>query len=178
MGKADLASVTVQWKLNGVLQQPYKWVAATGSELSYGKTVSKVSIGNFKVPSGQYSIVAWTENPNGFTDANYGNDTASISVIACDSTLKGIYTVGGKNADFATIDGVISSLLSCGVGGPVVFKLNSGTYDAMEIAGTIPGASRTNTVTFTSLADDASTVVIGDNANVSLKLNAGWTAMS
>ena len=172
MGKADLASVTVQWKLNGVLQQPYKWVAATGRELSYGKTVSKVSIGNFKVPSGQYSIVAWTENPNGFTDANYGNDTASISVIACDSTLKGTYTVGGKNADFATIDGVISSLLSCGVGGPVVFKLNSGTYDAMEIAGTIPGASRTNTVTFTSLADDASTVVIGDNDNVSLKLNA------
>ena len=172
MGKADLASVTVQWKLNGVLQQPYKWVAATGKELAYGKTASKVSIGTFKVPSGQYSIVAWTENPNGYNDANYGNDTASISVIACDSTLKGTYTVGGKNADFATIDGVISSLLSCGVGGPVVFKLNSGTYDAMEIAGTIPGASRTNTVTFTSLADDASTVVIGDNDNVSLKLNA------
>ncbi|MBO7624473.1 MAG: hypothetical protein J6S82_04100 [Bacteroidales bacterium] len=36
MGKADLASVTVQWKLNGVLQQPYKWVAATGKELDMG----------------------------------------------------------------------------------------------------------------------------------------------
>ena len=168
LGKSSVSSVTVQWTLNGVRQPDYIWKSATA--LDYGSVVSNVNIGGFTVPSGKYRVVAWTVNPDGNTDADPSNDTAAVNVIACDSTLKGTYTVGGAGANFATLEDALTALKSCGVAGPVVMRVNSGIYDELEIVGSIRGASATNTVTFTSVANDANAVVIGDLAKVSLKL--------
>ena len=170
MGAATVSSVTVQWTLNGVLQTPLKWKADSNA-LAYGGVLNDLRIGYFTVPSGRYNIKAWTENPDGNTDSDVTNDTAYISVIACDSALKGTYNVGGSGrAHFATLQDAVNSLYYCGVGGPVVFKVAPGIYDAIEFIGQVPGANTTNTVTFVSANDDANTVVIGEEETIALKL--------
>ena len=169
LGKSSVSAITVQWRLNGIQQPDFIW-KASGDPLAYGKVESNVTIGSFTVPSGKYSVEAWTVQPDGFADADPSNDTAFISVIACDSNLNGVYTVGGAGANFTTLKDAMTALTSCGVGGPVVLRLNSGYYDAMEFSSVIRGTSETNTVTFTSVANDANAVVIGDAATVALKL--------
>ena len=171
MGAGSVSTITVQWMLNGVLQTPFKWQAG-GKALAYGDVVTDVRIGGFTVPSGRYNIKAWTENPDGNSDADVTNDTAYISVISCDSALKGTYNVGGRGAHYADLNDAVNALYYCGVAGHVVFKVASGIYDAMEFSGSIPGAGANSTVTFVSAANDANTVVVGEDATVALKLQS------
>ena len=172
MGKLALASVTIQWKVNGTLQTPYKWQAPTAADtITYGGISPEIKIGSFTVPSGKYEIVVWTEDPNGFADLNKANDTAVAELIACVSPMAGTYTIGGSNADFDTPEEAFTGLLSCGVKAPVVLKIASGDYDAFTIMGTIPGTNDTNTVTVTSVAGKSESVTIGDGASTALKLS-------
>ena len=86
--------------------------------------------------------------PNDSVDQYHHNDTASISFYACSATLSGTYTVGGTGADFPTLTDVMTALNNCGVGGPTVFKINSGTYNNQLTFNSIFGASAINTITF------------------------------
>ncbi|MBO7625615.1 MAG: hypothetical protein J6S82_09995, partial [Bacteroidales bacterium] len=172
MGKLALASVTIQWKVNGTLQTPYKWQAPTAADtITYGGISPEIKIGSFTVPTGKYEVVVWTEDPNGYADLNKANDTAVIEVVACASPLAGTYTVGGTNGDFDTPEEAVTALLSCGVKSPVVLKIAAGNYDAFSIMGKIPGSSETNTVTFISATGNRDAVVIGNGASTALKLS-------
>jgi len=74
-GLDSIASTTIAWSVNGVLQPSYSW---SGSKIGIGKTNGPDSIGmyNFLNP-GLYTLKAWTESPNGSTDGNHANDTTS-----------------------------------------------------------------------------------------------------
>lgn len=168
MGQSTITSATIQWTLNGVKQADFKWNSQTG--IAYGEEITKLNIGTFTVPSGKYRIVIWTENPNGMADADPSNDTIVYDVIACDSNLNGTYTIGGAQANFTTLEDAVNMLYSCGIDGPVVFRMNPGNYSAVEFSGDIRGTSAINTITFTSANQDAGSVVIGEDAVTALKL--------
>jgi len=160
-----LVKATVAWKLDGVLQTPHLW---TGSLLE-AISSAPVTIGNINVTNGSHTIKAWTELPNDSIDQNHGNDTTSISFYACSAQLSGTYTIGGALANFPTFADVMIALNNCGISGPTVFKINSGTYNKLTFNAII-GASATNTITFKP--NTGATVIITDSSSTStLKLD-------
>lgn len=61
----------------------------------------------------------------------------------------GTYSIKSNGSgDFKTIGDAVSFLGGCGVGGPVVFNVDSGVYQERVVVGNIAGASATNSVTF------------------------------
>ncbi|NLE62933.1 MAG: hypothetical protein GX612_03735, partial [Bacteroidales bacterium] len=81
--------------------------------------------------------------------------------FACGYELSGLYTVGGKNADFDSLSTALRSLYACGLDGNVVFNINSGTYiQDIDLSTAFMDASSSYTVTFTSSAKNADSVSI------------------
>src|SRR5690606_142260 len=70
----------------------------------------------------------------------------------CTSQLSGTYTINGAlptaGTNFNNFQDVAAQLNQCGVSGPVVFNVVSGTYNEQVEIGNILGASAANTVSF------------------------------
>ncbi|MDD3875097.1 MAG: right-handed parallel beta-helix repeat-containing protein [Bacteroidales bacterium] len=141
-GSSPLTSVTVNWMNNGVLQLPFTW----NGNLSTSQT-AQVNLGAFTPVLGNNNLVAWTSNPNGVTDPMLLNDTASALIEAFEP-LCGLLTIGGTNANFPTFADAIYALENYGVGCPVTFKVNPGTYPERIVLEAYTGVSATNTITF------------------------------
>jgi hypothetical protein len=160
-GVDTLVKATVKWKLDGVLQAPYSW---TGSLLQ-AVSSTPVTIASSSFTTGSHTIKAWTDLPNDSLDANHLNDTTTASFYACNSLLNGTYTVGGVTADFPTFADAFTSLGNCGINGPVVFKINSGTYTGQLVIPEINGSSVVNTVTF--MPNTGATVLLTSSSTTS-----------
>ena len=168
MGTDRLDSVEIHWNATGTAMPVYRFHGS----LAYGEQSKPVSIGSFMPVGGTNTLTVWVEKPNGGTDGNNDNDTASIQIMGCDSALAGTYRVGrSAQAKYKDLKTAVNALAYCGISGPVVFEIESGVYDKMVIEGAIKGSSSTNTVKFVSLAKDKSLVVIGGDATVGLTLN-------
>ena len=74
--------------------------------------------------------------------------------------LSGTYTIGGFKPDYATINTAVNDLNWQGVSGPVLFKIRPGTYSEQVTLYSVNGASKYNTITFTSESGNAADVVI------------------
>jgi hypothetical protein len=75
--------------------------------------------------------------------------------------LNGHYTIGNAiGADFPTIASALTAVRNCGISGPVVFELLSGNYAGFSLDTIFIGSSITNTITFTSSAQNADSVII------------------
>ncbi len=77
------------------------------------------------------------------------------------SGMKGVYTIGASgNANYATIASATDALKKNGVEGPVVMKIENGTYAENVRIKEVNGVSATNTITFESQSGNRSDVVI------------------
>ena len=151
-GAVNITTATVQWTVNGVLQAPANFAGT----LIPGGDVT-VSLGAYNFNGGAYGIVAYSQNPNGNTDANNTNDTSSASV---NTQLSGVYTLGGASPDYADFTTAVSDLNSTGVCGAVTFNVRPGTYTEKLLINQVIGASATNTITFQSETGDSSSVIL------------------
>ena len=122
---------------------------------------SSLSLGTFTPRHGYNYVTVYVNTRNGQLDGYHANDTIRISPYSCDSLLRGDYTVGGANSDFADMNAVKDALDFCGLGGPVVFHLRSGTYTDFDFAENYIGQSEVNTITFQG--DDVNTVIVTNN---------------
>ncbi len=66
--------------------------------------------------------------------------------IACVNALSGTYTLGRASSDFPDFDSLATFLNNCGILGPVIIKVASGTYREQFTLGNIAGVSPTNTI--------------------------------
>ena len=122
---------------------------------------SSLSLGSFIPTKGYNYVTAFVTTRNGQIDGYHANDTVKVTAFACDSLLKGYYTVGGTNADFANMEEVKRALEFCGLAGPVVFNFRSGTYQDFDFTENYPGQSEVNTITFQG--EDVNSVVVINN---------------
>jgi hypothetical protein len=77
-GADTLFDVDIAWSVNGVLQTPFAW----SDTLPYFQSEGPDTIGTFNfITEGNNIIKVWTENPNGNTDGNNNNDTATVIVF-------------------------------------------------------------------------------------------------
>jgi hypothetical protein len=141
-GLDTLTNALIRWSVNGTAQTPYTW---TGS-LATGQS-SNVAIGSYTFASQAYNMLVYIDSVNGNTDQQALNDTLSMSMTP---SLSGVFTVGGSNPDYATLNAAITDLNNWGVCGPVVLRMRSGTYNEQIEIRSITGASATNTVRITA----------------------------
>ena len=162
-GTNQLTSVTINWKLNSVLQTPISWTGLLDT-LTLTTRQTSVTLGTRTFAAGvPYLIETWTTMPNGVPDTINTNDSTIVNVKAA---ISGTYTIGGASPDYATIAAAVNDLNANGVCGPVVFNIRSGTYNANIELGNISGTSAVNTVTFQSETGNRADVNITYNATV------------
>ncbi len=65
---------------------------------------------------------------------------------ACVNALSGTYTLGRASSDFPDFDSLATFLNNCGILGPVIIKVASGTYKESFTLGSITGVSQSNTI--------------------------------
>lgn len=174
IGSDTLTSVTLNWELDGILQTPFVW----NGTLLQDEISADITIGSVTFPAaGNHVIRFWTSLPDGFADEMTLNDTVSQSYFTCSAPLAGTYTIGAAG-DFTTISEAADILNHCGISGPVVFNIASGTYNEQISLSAIPGASAVNTVTFQSATGNYSDVTIsggGDGTTNNYVVNLDGT---
>ena len=163
-GLNTVTSMNVYWSVNGVAQTTYPW---TGSLAS--KAFVNINLGSFVPVKDSNIIVVYTSLPNGLPDNIPLNDTLRFYTKGCDSLLQGAYIVSSS----IELSNIVDKLFNCGVKGPVVIKLATGTYDPISLTKQFIGTSAINTVTFTSLANNADSVIIKTTTSTpALSLNS------
>jgi len=162
-GLAAQDTIPLKYSINGGTS----WV----SEVSYptllpGDTLTYTFSATASMATpGYYSCIGVVSNPG---DGAVSNDSIAVNPYLC-TALTGTYLIGsGATADFPTFADAAFALANCGVGGPVVMNIDTGTYTEQVVIGAINGASATNTVTFKSLT--------GTNTDVTLKYAATSSA--
>ncbi len=119
-GPATLQNVTIQWKVNGVVQSPVNW----NGTLPANNTVS-VSLGSYTFVAGNpYSVIAWTYNPNNQADPDPSNDTATVyvsQVYQQPTATPASHQLGICHGDSAELTGSLSGIP------PWSFSVSDGT---------------------------------------------------
>ena len=118
---------------------------------------------------GSYNCIALVRNQG---DTITYNDTVYSNLYLC-TALSGIYTIGpDASDDFSSFSDAVFALNNCGVSGPTVFNVDSGTYNEQVEIGAISGASATNTITFKSANNNQNSVTLtSSNSGAVLFLN-------
>lgn len=144
LGYNALTTATINWSINGIAQTPFSYTGL----LNPGMDTS-VIIGSATIAIGNtYNFKFWTSLPNGSADLNPLNDT--LFVNGKRTGLKGIYTIGGGTANYATLSAAASELNSLGVCGNVTFNVNpnAGPYVEQILLDNISGTSDTSKIVF------------------------------
>jgi len=161
-GTNPISSATLNWSINNVNQPSIYW---TGNLLSTDKDT--LVLGPIHYQSGYNEVVVWISSLGALNDTTHQDDTIRAINYTCDSLLNGNYIVG-VNGDFPDIQSALDILNKCGISGNVNLLLRSGSYDAFILQGSINGASLTNIVTITSLAQHADSVIFSGNVPLTI----------
>jgi pectin methylesterase-like acyl-CoA thioesterase len=154
-GSTTLTDVLINWSINNQLQSPLLWNGTLAS--GFTSPMLQLGVVNQQLFT-SYSIKAWIAQVNFGADMFALNDTLVQSALSV--RMNGIYTIGGSNPDFSTIDQAYSALETLGVCGPVILNLRNGVYKENISIDSIPGAGVINTITLQSESGDSSLVII------------------
>lgn len=156
VGTTTQSNFTVKYSINnGATWTSTTYPSAVGSNVavnvSFGSLMADMSA------PGVYRCIGVVRNTG---DTVTTNDTLRRDITICGGTYSGTYTIGNDTSyDFPSVQSAISSLGTCGISGPVTFKLQSGIYNEQLHLSSIYGASSTTPITFTSLTGNPDDVV-------------------
>jgi len=160
-GGQPLTSVQINWEVDGVPQSPYAW----SGNLPSLQSLSGINIGSFVIATNTPNqlVKIWTSLPNGNPDTLNLFDTVYTTFTP---KLSGVYTIGGSNPDYASVDPAIADLLSRGICGNVVFNIRPGTYTVTDTIYPVNGAGNNSRILFQSEnLDSMSVTLLGYNQN-------------
>ena len=83
--------------------------------------------------------------------------------------LHGTYTIG-NGGNYGQISDALADLNTNGLGGPVIFRILSGTYQQTNYLRDVANSNSTNTITFESFAGNADSVVITEPSEYSFRM--------
>lgn len=153
-GLDTIKSAVIDWSVAG---QAQKSAVYTGS-LPPGSG-TRVTLGTASFSTGNNAFYAVCDSVNGDHDQIKGDTLFSNGRPG----LTGSYTIGGSNADYATVLAAMTDLNNLGICGAVEFSVSSGTFSGSHYLGDVSGASATNTITFKGV--DSSSSILSFNGN-------------
>ncbi|MEI6595157.1 MAG: T9SS type A sorting domain-containing protein [Bacteroidota bacterium] len=168
-GTNTVYSFNLSYKLNGNTPVTQAW----SGMLNPCDTLSLTFTGSqqITIPSGTNILKVYSSNPNYTTDGNLLNDTiTSIFVTA----MGGNYVIGAAPSNYTTFGTAIADLNTYGVGSAVRFLVKTGTYNENLIVATPTGASATNTISFSSISNNADSVIVNANGVYTLNLSGSY----
>jgi hypothetical protein len=142
------------------LQKPVQLFAAQGFQKYKWSTGDTGMVLTVTKP-GFYSVTA--QDVQGCSA--YAEINLSYTIVNC---MSGIYTIGGKNPDYTTIEGALNALHASVVSGPVTFNIRSGDYHVYQtfVIDSLTRLDGNHEVTFQSEAGDAFQVSIYNDQTV------------
>jgi len=168
VGSQPLENVNIFWSVNNEAQPVYVYEGPALNQ--YQSTAVTLGTYDFSVDN-TFDIEIWTEMPNGLIDQNMENDT--LYVKDTPNALAGIYTIEPNTGDFFTVTEAVDFLNEFGATNDVVFNITSGTYTGLLDIQEFYETSCNNTITFQSLSEDSTDVVIEGVNELALKLEHG-----
>ncbi len=132
-GSVALSSATVNWTVNGIAQTSFAFSGSVAANSNSAPVV--IGTYNFLINT-NYTIKAWTTNPNGSIDPSNLNDTLAITNMYC--ALNGVYTIGGVSPQFNSFTQSATNLKFGGVLGNVTFNVQEGRYNENVVIDSIP----------------------------------------
>jgi len=168
-GQVQADEIVIGFRVNEGPVQTIEWSGG----LNYAEQVLDLAIGSLSF-AGRHSnrVVAWVDLVNGSPDDLQTNDTLDLSHVLCFEPLHGTYSCGGEGDDFHTFNEVTKALEECGVNGPTTISIADGHYYEQLHVRSIPGASPTDTVVFTSASSDSAAVWLHFMPGTSSQYNA------
>jgi len=94
------------------------------------------------------------------TDTFNNNDSVTSRL---NMRMGGTYTIGNSNKDFPSINAAVNAIDSLGICGNVVFMIDSGHYYEQILLTNVTGIDSSNTITFKSVSNDSTDVVVENN---------------
>ena len=151
-GSVNITSVLVGWTVNGVTQTPYNFngIILSGAD-------DTVNLGTVNFSYGDYTLQAFTYNPNNGPDDDASNDSSSVTIT---SQMSGTYTIGGTTPDFAKFNDALTAMTTYGLCGSVIFNMRAGSDTMQAVIGEIPGADSLNTILFQAENGDSTSVTL------------------
>lgn len=149
-GVAPLSSYTIDYWVDGT-HGVYNSTTGIGAN-----DTSTIAIATPSFTPGRHTLLAVV---SAISDTVHVNDTISrmINVSFC----AGTYTIGpAATNNYPSFAVALDTLYGAGVAGPVIFNVQSGTYNEQLAIGEINGTSLTNTITFRSAVGDSSAVIL------------------
>lgn len=116
-----------------------------------------VGVVQVNIPVGLSTLKVFTATPNGNTDTNASNDTATAAIA---TSLNGVYTIGGVTPNFANFTEAASALAVAGVSGSVTFNVRNGVYNEQINLGNVQGTSTSNRITFKAESGNRNNVTL------------------
>lgn len=149
MGMTTVNGVTIYYSIDGGPVHSYNWLGSLAGQASTEVTITTQA----QFTPGYKRIKSWVGDTlqigsNYFIDHEPLNDTAEVTLIACDGPMSGVKNVGGPNPDYSNIDEILEALSRCGVNGPLTIRIEPNVYNRQIVLPSIPGVSAANMVTF------------------------------
>lgn len=149
-GTGVMDTVRIEWDFNGVPQT----TRFSGKDIAPGGR-DTVQLGLPTFPEKIFSLVyARTVTPNNSVDPNAANDEYGEAMGP--GLLKGAYSLGGTQPDFATFSEAARYLNTCGVLDTVFVDVRQGLYREQFILQQIPGVSASKRLTIRKQQGQAS----------------------
>lgn len=150
-GQSSVSNISLTVELNGE-RESLSW----NGQLESMSSIS-YSMGSKLFKRGKNILKFWIDGTDLGVDENHANDTLKYELY---TSFSGIYTIGGINPDFSSINEAVSALKASNVIAPLVFQIRDGNYNEQIILENIEGANSTNTITFTPESGDSTKVII------------------
>ncbi|MBM3170154.1 MAG: T9SS type A sorting domain-containing protein [Bacteroidetes bacterium] len=164
VGQVPLTTCQFNVRVNNGSVQTFNWTGNIGPN-----TAQNVFVGSTVLNDGDF-LKVWTSLPNGVQDSLNFNDTLQQNVY---QSMNGIYTIGGSNPNFSTINAALSALQTRGACGNVTLNVRSGTYVEQMRLQTFPG-NATSSVVLQSEVQNADSVRIQFAANTQVGNYVAW----
>ncbi|TAE85583.1 MAG: hypothetical protein EAY81_06390, partial [Bacteroidetes bacterium] len=161
LGGSLLSTLNVAYQVVGNLPITSLWsgsLAPCGVDSFIFTGANQLNI----TPNVPFDLKAYTSMPNSMLDSNAINDTLLRKIA---TPMRGDYIIGSAPSDYLTLNDARNALEFRGVDSAVTFKIKAGIYNEQVQFTEVLGASASNTITFTSLDDNADSVSIRFNAS-------------
>jgi hypothetical protein len=164
-GDSALTSLDIYTSINGTVTSR-SWTGNLSWDMA-----DTVHLGNYIPRANMYdTIMIWISNPNNATDPLLSDDTANVIFYGCAATMSGPYTVGTGGA-FASINDFLAVLKDCTPAGNIILLLQTGIYAENWDLTNISNFMGNHTLTITSSAAHADSVVIKPASGVGIVLS-------
>ena len=156
-GSTVVSSITANYTVNNGAATSETF---TGLNIATCDSATVSFSGTYSFPANTASTVKVTlTQTNGSADANTSNNIAQKTIEVL-GPMSGTYTVNPAApqtpSNFQTIGYADSSMMARSIIGPVTIAIYNGTYSQTNLVlNTVPGASSTNTIKFTSFSNDS-----------------------